>query len=543
MADPTRPLPNLVPQPDGSWTGRTVLTPTALKTRGLFTLPPSKVVPVIVVPGIMGSNLRAATIRRSTANEVLKPGRAGLARAERYVRRDQDGAHMEEARCRRRGSRSWTAATSKSTTRGDISLPPEARNYGMTEDEVRDRDWGEVHWDSYGNLLYGLHVGLNHTFEMDPLGQCARRLPPLERRHGLRPGALGRAQHRQDHRDRAGKACRLLLSRVCLRLQLAGILRGFGEAAAQAHRGDDRVLDRACKRECRQGHPRDAFDGRAGGARLRETDSGPDPGRHPWRDASPRRAGLLSPDRLRHRKLESEQRRIDNKKAGCVADILGEQPEADDAGHGHLAGRRCNCCPTICIRSPGCTCAWSAGSTTRMCRAMSSICRSAIHTICTATCDPWYRLVDPELVDPAGKYSGRSPQVERAVRDARSTAPNAFTVRCWAPIIIRIPMRSMARIRRTCRSAPYAGWRAILAQRRRVHRSQPAPGSARRSAIGDDGRRARVQVEGKTALRFRAGAPGRGRRRHGAAAVRRRAAGQSTAAIRIARLRPPGCIQ
>ena len=35
MADPTRPLPNLVPQPDGSWTGRTVLTPTSLKTRGL----------------------------------------------------------------------------------------------------------------------------------------------------------------------------------------------------------------------------------------------------------------------------------------------------------------------------------------------------------------------------------------------------------------------------------------------------------------------------------------------------------------------------
>jgi pimeloyl-ACP methyl ester carboxylesterase len=53
--------------------------------------------------------------------------------------------------------------------RGDIHLPLEARNYGTTESEVRQRWWGEVHWDSYGNLLYGLHVGLNHTFEMDPL--------------------------------------------------------------------------------------------------------------------------------------------------------------------------------------------------------------------------------------------------------------------------------------------------------------------------------------------------------------------------------------
>ncbi|HEX8786167.1 MAG TPA: hypothetical protein VF793_08285, partial [Telluria sp.] len=61
-------MPNLIPQPDGSWTGYTVLTPTALKTRGLFTLPPSKVVPVIVVPGIMGSNLRAATSPAMRAN-------------------------------------------------------------------------------------------------------------------------------------------------------------------------------------------------------------------------------------------------------------------------------------------------------------------------------------------------------------------------------------------------------------------------------------------------------------------------------------------
>src|SRR5689334_22130340 len=73
MADPTRPLPNLVPQPDGSWTGRTVLTPTALKTRGLFTMPPSKVVPVIVVPGIMGTNLRAINDPAKVANDGIKP--------------------------------------------------------------------------------------------------------------------------------------------------------------------------------------------------------------------------------------------------------------------------------------------------------------------------------------------------------------------------------------------------------------------------------------------------------------------------------------
>jgi hypothetical protein len=74
MADPTRPLPNLVPQKDGSWVGHTMLTPKALNTRGMFTMPSRKVVPVIVVPGIMGSNLRAATAPGSRTNEVLARG-------------------------------------------------------------------------------------------------------------------------------------------------------------------------------------------------------------------------------------------------------------------------------------------------------------------------------------------------------------------------------------------------------------------------------------------------------------------------------------
>jgi pimeloyl-ACP methyl ester carboxylesterase len=168
MADPTRPLPNLVPQADGSWTGRTVLTPTAFTTRGRFTLPPSKVIPVIVVPGIMASNLRAATSPAKRANKALGPGEAawrapngkfeGLKTARKWKHLTpatrQDLLHPD---------------TVEVDDRGDIHLPLEARSYGLSEAEVRERDWGEVHWDSYGSLLYGLHVNLNHTFYMDPL--------------------------------------------------------------------------------------------------------------------------------------------------------------------------------------------------------------------------------------------------------------------------------------------------------------------------------------------------------------------------------------
>jgi pimeloyl-ACP methyl ester carboxylesterase len=168
MADPTRPLPHLVPQPDGSWTGRTVLTPTSFTTRGLFTLPSSKVVPVIVVPGIMGSNLRAATSPARKANEVLDPGapawRApngtfeGLKTARKW--KGYDAGTRQQL---------LDGRTLETDNRGEIHLPLDARNYGMTEAEVRQRWWGEVHWDSYGSLLYGLHIGLNHTFEMDPV--------------------------------------------------------------------------------------------------------------------------------------------------------------------------------------------------------------------------------------------------------------------------------------------------------------------------------------------------------------------------------------
>ena len=169
MADPTPPLPHLVPQPDGSWTGRTVLTPTALKTRGMFTMPPSKVVPVIVVPGIMGTNLRAARDRKKAGNGELKRGEA----AWRPPNGDMNAlaaAYMWNTRKARTRQLILDRETLEVDPDGEINLPVEARNYGMLEKEVRDRSWGEVHWDSYGGLLFALDVGLNHTFEMDSSG-------------------------------------------------------------------------------------------------------------------------------------------------------------------------------------------------------------------------------------------------------------------------------------------------------------------------------------------------------------------------------------
>jgi pimeloyl-ACP methyl ester carboxylesterase len=170
MADPTRPLPNLIPQSDGSWVGHSTLTPTALKTRGQFTLPSSKVVPVIVVPGIMGSNLRAATSPAKRANKVLNPGEAAW-RAPNGVMEGIATARLWRNRDAGTRQQILDRETLEVDSRGAIELPDEASQYGATEGEVRKYGWGEVHWDSYGKLLYGLYIGLNHTFEMDVPGK------------------------------------------------------------------------------------------------------------------------------------------------------------------------------------------------------------------------------------------------------------------------------------------------------------------------------------------------------------------------------------
>lgn len=166
MADPTRPLPNLIPQPDGSWVGHTVLTPTAFKTRALFTLPSSKVVPVIVVPGIMGSNLRAATSPAKKANRALSPNDEAW-RPPNNWKQDLNVWRTWQKRDPGIRQQVLDGEALEVDNRGDITLPKEVRDFGVVEDEVRERRWGEVHWDSYGALLCGLYIRLNHTFEMD----------------------------------------------------------------------------------------------------------------------------------------------------------------------------------------------------------------------------------------------------------------------------------------------------------------------------------------------------------------------------------------
>jgi hypothetical protein len=50
---------------------------------------------------------------------------------------------------------------------GAIICRTRSDGYVLTEGEVRQRGWGEVHADSYGALLHALQTRLNQTFGFD----------------------------------------------------------------------------------------------------------------------------------------------------------------------------------------------------------------------------------------------------------------------------------------------------------------------------------------------------------------------------------------
>src|SRR5438045_1111497 len=74
MTDPLRRLKDPVINEDGSLHVRTVLTPTSFKTRGLVYKGSNKVVPVIFIPGTMGTNLRIRRDSPLPPGYPLKPG-------------------------------------------------------------------------------------------------------------------------------------------------------------------------------------------------------------------------------------------------------------------------------------------------------------------------------------------------------------------------------------------------------------------------------------------------------------------------------------
>ncbi|QNA88944.1 hypothetical protein G4G28_11420 [Massilia sp. Dwa41.01b] len=191
MTEPTRPIRQPTVDADGSLVARSVVTPKAFKVRAKVTVGSRRVIPVIFVPGIMGSNLRVrvdADAKRDDSRTELpstgRPGKGAADRANNDYAKDKtdltqpgapawrppngyiDGLFEAFAwKQRKPDLRQKILHPSSLEVDDDGELgdaPP-----GLSQEEMRARGWGEVHQDSYGAVLIELQKYLDTTFRLN----------------------------------------------------------------------------------------------------------------------------------------------------------------------------------------------------------------------------------------------------------------------------------------------------------------------------------------------------------------------------------------
>jgi pimeloyl-ACP methyl ester carboxylesterase len=162
MTEPTRPIPQPKVDRDGSMVGHTIATPKAFKVRALMTVPPSKVIPVIFVPGIMGTNLKVRSDLPRANEAGLRPGEP----AWRPPNGKLEG-FMEAWKWSKRDAAQRQRILDPDSLEVDSLGALPGSGATLTEAEMRERGWGQVHAESYGAFLARLQEHLDSTFELN----------------------------------------------------------------------------------------------------------------------------------------------------------------------------------------------------------------------------------------------------------------------------------------------------------------------------------------------------------------------------------------
>jgi hypothetical protein len=155
----------MIPLPDGGWSAATVLTPRAFKVRGLALMPSNSVIPVIVVPGIMGTNLRTKRQPRSgeERNQELAPGKPAWRPPNTMPGGLWDALTWDTYTPTQR-QRLLDPGTLEVDDDGPPHIPHGDGRLHIHPKLARERGWGELHADSYIGLLCALETRLNQTF-------------------------------------------------------------------------------------------------------------------------------------------------------------------------------------------------------------------------------------------------------------------------------------------------------------------------------------------------------------------------------------------
>lgn len=216
MSEPTRLVSTHIGT-NGHTTARVTMSPTSNKVRAEITAPPDQAIPVVFVPGIMGSPLL-------TSN--AEAGRL-LGENNRWAWFPDDGVGWVAGFTAKRGYRHLSPTERKllldpDTTR-PVSSPEDADREVVSEhittlplQEALSRGWGSVMISSYGGILNFLEAQLR--FIITSKGE-------------VYPGVQGAVPHNPEvwaaqwlsstHKGDVAGGCRVSLSRLCSGLQLA----------------------------------------------------------------------------------------------------------------------------------------------------------------------------------------------------------------------------------------------------------------------------------------------------------------------------------
>jgi len=167
MTEPLRPTPPPEVHPGGLLKTSICLSSSAFQVRARVEVHPDKVIPIIFVPGIMGSNLKTVPANPKEKLELAwRPPNGMIERVkdvkewekrkpkDRQILLDPDHTVVDE-----------NGPVLHFDKQADISL-------------FRKRGWGSVHADSYGDFLYRLQKDLNQTFFCHSANRAEKVLHP-----------------------------------------------------------------------------------------------------------------------------------------------------------------------------------------------------------------------------------------------------------------------------------------------------------------------------------------------------------------------------
>lgn len=167
------------------------LTPQQDKLGQVQTIPPKRVLPIIFIPGIMGSNLRMSAERQArlkkTNNIAWRPDSTGVTLGQRnddptqrQLRLDPEATELDtyDPRTNSTGDAAETSdmrnanvmATMTYGGIGHLDGPllqsdyPSAPNARTKDQKARERGWGEVYFSSYNVILAMCETCLNGAF-------------------------------------------------------------------------------------------------------------------------------------------------------------------------------------------------------------------------------------------------------------------------------------------------------------------------------------------------------------------------------------------